>query len=194
MSPGETEVPEKRAAIITATLDLIARRGFHNTPMAMVAKESGVSAGTIYHYFASKEDLIFELYKEIKSNMIHAVLADYSAQTPFQERFVHWWRQLVRYYIDHPKETKFLEQFETSPYYDPRLQEIFADDLMPFITSFFIVGMQDGELKNIPLEISVELGFGVAISLATQHIRGTIELDDETIDDAANACWDAIAK
>ena len=65
---------------------------------------------------------------------------------------------------------------------------------MPFITSFFVQGIQDGVLKNIPLEISTELSFGVAISLAKQHIRGVLKLNDEMIDIAASASWDALKK
>lgn len=189
---SSTTVSDKRSAILETTLDLISKRGFHNTPMSMIAKESGVSTGIIYHYFAGKEELIYELYKEIKYNMIRTVLEGYSEQTSYRERFFLWWRQLIRYYIDHPKEAKFLEQFENSPYYDPQLQEIFADELMPFITSFFVQGIQEGVLKNIPLEIGSELSFGVAILLAKQHIRGAITLDDEMIDAATNASWDAL--
>jgi hypothetical protein len=65
---------------------------------------------------------------------------------------------------------------------------------MPFIVSFFVQGIQEGVLKDIGLEISAELSFGVAISLAKQHIRGAITLDDETIEAAANASWDALKR
>jgi AcrR family transcriptional regulator len=192
MSASSATVPDKRSAILEATLDLISKRGFHDTPMSMVAKESNVSTGIIYHYFAGKEELILELYKEIKHHMIRAVLEGYSEQAPYHERFHLWWRRLLRHYLDHPREARFLEQFENSPYYDPELQEIFADELMPFIVSFFVRGIQEGVLKAMPLEICSELSIGVAISLAMQHIRGAIELDDEMIDAAANASWDAL--
>jgi AcrR family transcriptional regulator len=158
----------------------------------MIAKESGVSTGIIYHYFAGKEDLILELYKEITYKMIRTVLEGYSERASYRERFDIWWHQLIRHYLDHPEEAKFLEQFENSPYYDPGLREIFADELMPFITSFFVRGIQEGVFKAMPLEVCSELSIGVAISLAVQHIRGTIKLDDAMIDAAANASWDAL--
>jgi AcrR family transcriptional regulator len=190
----KTSVPDKRAAILETTLDLISKRGFHNTPMSTIAKESSVSTGTIYHYFASKEELIYELYKEVKCKMIRAVLEGYSEQVPYRERFLLLWHQLIRYYINHQKEAKFLEQFENSPYYDPKCQEVFVDELTPFIASFFVQGVQEGVLKDIQLEIGSELSFGVAISLAKQHIRGAIRLGDEMIDAAANASWDALKR
>jgi hypothetical protein len=46
--------------------------------------------------------------------------------------------------------------------------------------------------KAMPLEICAELSIGVGLSLAMQHIRGAIKLDDEMLDAAANASWDAL--
>ena len=50
--------PSKRDAILDAMLDIVVERGFHDAPMSLVAQRSGASAGVIYHYFASKEDII----------------------------------------------------------------------------------------------------------------------------------------
>ncbi|MBN2500845.1 MAG: TetR/AcrR family transcriptional regulator [Anaerolineales bacterium] len=194
MPTSASAVPDKRAAILETTLELIAARGFHDTPMSAIAKESKVSTGIIYHYFASKDELILELYKEIKYKMIRDVLADYSEQAPYKERLRRLYHQLIRYYINHPKEANFLEQFEHSPYNDPNFQEVFRDELTPFIISFFVQGMQEGVLKDMRLEIAVQLSFGVAISLAKQHNRGVLELDEEIIDSAVDASWDALKK
>jgi AcrR family transcriptional regulator len=65
---------DKETAILEATLDLIAERGFHNTPMSQIAKQSGVSAGIIYHYFDNKEALIYELYRDIKKRYMEGLL------------------------------------------------------------------------------------------------------------------------
>lgn len=47
---------DKRDEIIRAAKELIAEHGFHGAPMARVAEEAGVAAGTIYRYFESKDD------------------------------------------------------------------------------------------------------------------------------------------
>ena len=69
---------DKRAAILTASLDLISERGFHNTPVSLISQEAGVSAGIIYHYFDNKEDLIDELYKKAKLDLVRAMLEGYA--------------------------------------------------------------------------------------------------------------------
>jgi len=50
--------PEERPEeILDAALRVFARRGLHKTNLEEVAKEAGISKGTIYLYFKNKEDL-----------------------------------------------------------------------------------------------------------------------------------------
>ena len=51
-------IGDKKQAIFESTLALIRDHGFHGAPMSLVAKNAGVAAGTIYHYFESKEALL----------------------------------------------------------------------------------------------------------------------------------------
>jgi AcrR family transcriptional regulator len=39
-------------------MELIALNGFHGAPMAMIAKQAKVAAGSIYRFFKSKDDLM----------------------------------------------------------------------------------------------------------------------------------------
>ena len=48
----------KREQILTTTLDLVSELGFHETSISLLIKKSGVAAGTIYHHFKNKEDLL----------------------------------------------------------------------------------------------------------------------------------------
>ncbi len=49
---------ERRAQILSAAWTCFSRKGFHGTSMAEIVRESGLSAGAVYLYFRSKEDLI----------------------------------------------------------------------------------------------------------------------------------------
>jgi AcrR family transcriptional regulator len=48
----------RRAEIVGAAGQLFATNGFHSTSMADVISASGLSAGAVYRYFRSKEELI----------------------------------------------------------------------------------------------------------------------------------------
>lgn len=52
----------KRELILDAAVVEIARRGFYQTTVAMIAKRAGVADGTIYLYFANKEEVLFSLF------------------------------------------------------------------------------------------------------------------------------------
>ena len=54
----------RREQIIAAGLACFARSGYHAATMADVAAQAGVSKGTPYLYFASKEELFLTLHEE----------------------------------------------------------------------------------------------------------------------------------
>jgi AcrR family transcriptional regulator len=63
---GETS----RAAILGAALDLFQQRGYDATTMRAIADHAGVSLGSSYHYFPSKEHLVLEFYRH--THELHA--------------------------------------------------------------------------------------------------------------------------
>lgn len=52
---------QRRREITGAALRCVLREGFHKTTMADIISESGLSAGAVYGYFASKTDIIHAL-------------------------------------------------------------------------------------------------------------------------------------
>ncbi|MFE0748642.1 TetR/AcrR family transcriptional regulator [Gordonia sp. NPDC058843] len=59
---------EKRAEIVAAARQLFVERGFDAVPISRVATDAGVTANTIYWYFADKDELLVAV--------LEAVLAD----------------------------------------------------------------------------------------------------------------------
>jgi AcrR family transcriptional regulator len=55
---SDEKLAARRQQILDAAAACFARDGFHRTSMQDVVKECGVSAGLVYRYFASKDDLI----------------------------------------------------------------------------------------------------------------------------------------
>jgi AcrR family transcriptional regulator len=58
---SEQQRESNRAHILQAALTCFSRDGFHHTTTADIVRESGVSQGTLYLYFKSKDDLIAAL-------------------------------------------------------------------------------------------------------------------------------------
>lgn len=56
----------KRKAILEATKRLIAERGVADTPTSAISKAAGVAEGSLFTYFSSKDELLNELYLEMR--------------------------------------------------------------------------------------------------------------------------------
>lgn len=67
-----------RDAVRTAAVDLFARHGFANTSVQQIVEAAGVTKGAMYHYFRSKDDLLFGIYEHLltlQGEHLRAILA-----------------------------------------------------------------------------------------------------------------------
>lgn len=70
--------PETREAILSAAIELFARRGYHATSMRALAAAADVQPAAIYHWYASKESILVELqddFMERLTQRVHAGMA-----------------------------------------------------------------------------------------------------------------------
>jgi AcrR family transcriptional regulator len=78
------------ARILDMALELFRRQGFEPTTMRTIAAQAGVSLGSAYYYFESKEDLVMAYYERAMESMtprMEAVLAGTAGiKTSFEER------------------------------------------------------------------------------------------------------------
>jgi len=83
----ERKKRETRQAIADAADRLFRVRGFEAVPVADVAREANVSEQTVYNYFPTKEDLVFdrdEEFEAVLTGAIRARPADASVVEPFR--------------------------------------------------------------------------------------------------------------
>ena len=53
--------------VMRAAIELFAGQGYANTSVQQVVEAAGVTKGALYHYFQSKDDLLFAVYERILS-------------------------------------------------------------------------------------------------------------------------------
>lgn len=76
---------DKRAAILHGAAIVFSRDGYDRASMAQLAGELGVSKALLYHYYASKEALLFDIVRNHLTELVEAVQqADDVALTPEQ--------------------------------------------------------------------------------------------------------------
>jgi AcrR family transcriptional regulator len=75
-----------KAAIVDAALVLFRERGYDATTMRAIAQRAGVSTGSAYYYFRSKEELIQEFYARNQVAHLAASRAVLAVQTDLGAR------------------------------------------------------------------------------------------------------------
>jgi len=80
VATAERRAPaDKRRVILDAAVRVFARQGFHASRVADIADEAGVAYGLVYHYFASKDEVLDTLFLERWEVML-ATIRDLDAQ------------------------------------------------------------------------------------------------------------------
>src|SRR5215467_12166543 len=74
----------RRAQILAAASRVFAEQGFHRTTVHRIAREAGVADGTIYLYFASKQEILLALLAEL--GRVNERGADFAELAPLDAR------------------------------------------------------------------------------------------------------------
>ena len=53
--------------LMRVSVELFARQGYAQTSVQQIVDEAGVTKGALYHYFDSKDDLLFDIYDRLLS-------------------------------------------------------------------------------------------------------------------------------
>ena len=73
MSPRPDVSAEQIKLILDAAIIVFSRKGFHQARMDDIAKHSGLSKGTIYWYFSSKEKIIAQSQDNLFDNKLESL-------------------------------------------------------------------------------------------------------------------------
>ena len=88
----------KQRQVLLSSLKLFSEIGFENTTASLIAKEAGVSEGTLFSYFKTKEGILEAILSTFLEQVIPDVIADFSKKkfTENQETFSVFLRSIVR--------------------------------------------------------------------------------------------------
>jgi AcrR family transcriptional regulator len=191
MNVQSEEISNKKTAILEALLQLIGEKGFHGVAMSQVARKAGVAAGTIYHYFESKDAIINELSARIKGQMAEAMFDAERADGDFRTQFFEGWVNLCRYFCNNKHALTFIEQYNSSPY----SKQKYCQPISPVkerFNNFFQAGMDSGIIKQMEYNLIAAIVFGCIMSTARFHIEGRHEYTDSDLRKIASIVWDGI--
>lgn len=185
--------PERRRALLDATLALVAAQGVAETSIESVAQRAGVSRGAVYHHFEGREELLGVLVAESLES-IHRALGSalagmgtrYGAETAV--------RRLVRAYLvwhrDEPARALLVHRALPYDSSEPHVrralleQHAFRAQILARFEPFVI----DGSLRRLHADVLAALIIGPT----RDFVRGWLsERDPRAFKDACRAFPDA---
>ena len=104
---------DKRTAILEAATEVVAMLGV-SAPTAKIAKGAGVAEGTLFTYFANKDELLNGLYLELKMDLRDAVITGYPAGKSLFDRSRHFWDRYIGWGSAHPLKRRAMRQLAVS--------------------------------------------------------------------------------
>ena len=142
------------AALKQAAREVFAERGYLNTKITDITAAAGRATGSFYNHFASKEELLEALLKDMLAEADEAGGATTPATTPTSARLsaIRWHvAAFWRFYQAHLPEMIAVKQAAMAdPELGRRLQQIMADDDQHMIEHF-------AHLPNPPADPLVEI-------------------------------------
>ncbi len=98
--PRAQDYDQKRRIILKTATQLFARNGFDRASIASVAAECGVSKALLYHYYDSKEALLYDILRTHLEELNQALSAVDDPDLPAEERLRLLVHQLLEVYRD----------------------------------------------------------------------------------------------
>jgi AcrR family transcriptional regulator len=173
----------RRAEIVTAATRIFAERGFSNVGMRDIAEAVGIRGASLYHHFASKEEILFAICLTVTREPVEESLPLLDAPGTPSERLA----ALVRAHIRHLRRRRWEylvgahERASLTPehlaetdgyryYYNRRVQDVLA------------AGMRAGEFRELDAKL-VALGMLDMLNGVSAWIRGETDADVEQVEE-----------
>ncbi len=103
---------EKRQTILLAATKLFAEEGL-NASTASIAKAAGVAEGTVFTYFATKDELLNQLYLTLKEQL-HSAASVPDEKDDLRDKLWHAWHTYIGWGLKHPDAHQVLAKLSMS--------------------------------------------------------------------------------
>jgi AcrR family transcriptional regulator len=142
----------KKELLLQSALELFVQNGFHGTATAKIAKEAGVANGTLFQYFATKEDLIIALFISIKEEMAIYIDAKTELALSTKEKIQIQITSTIYWGLANATKFHFVQQIYASPY----IHQIGESALKKYIQPHYVLieqAIKEKMIKPMPTEL-----------------------------------------
>ena len=181
---------EKKEAIIEAYISIIVKSGIQKSPIAEIARVTGIATGSVYTYFKSKNELINEAYLYVRNKEFEYVLSDDMWQKSTKEQFRQLFGGLITFFYNNPVYFEFSDRFAEGPEITVESRE--EIEKFTQFTKFIDNAKKDLNIKDKSTTKLLFFLFGFVSSSSRYLFKENITLTDAILDDLLELAWNGI--
>jgi AcrR family transcriptional regulator len=175
---------------MAAAIRVIASEGL-GAATAAIAKEAGVSNGSLFTYFETKAELMNQLFVELKTEMAAVALDGLPIKSDIRKQVLHMWANWMRWAASSPDRRRTLAQLSVSDEITPESRQI-GHKTMAGIAKLLERSRENGPMRDAPLGLVVTLMSALADATIDYMIRDPANADKHSLA-AFDAMWRMIA-
>jgi TetR/AcrR family transcriptional regulator, fatty acid metabolism regulator protein len=132
--------------ILDAAVRVFARGGYHGSRVGDIATEAGVAHGLLYHYFASKDEVLETVFRENFSDLIERFRAVEGSDEPAAEKLEGIAKILLRTWRHNPDlVTVMVREVARSPQLQAQVGEV--REALAIVQRVIEQGQRDGTFR-----------------------------------------------
>jgi AcrR family transcriptional regulator len=187
--------PLRREQIVRATVRCLARDGYARLTMKKVAREAGVSQGSLHYYFADKRAMLVATLTAVSRDLDRRVAAAQS-QAPREPgaRLRALVRTCLEVAVDRPEFWVVFLEFWGEMVHDRRLRAVNAEvytRTRRLLARLIADGVRAGRFRAVDPERAAAVVLGLVDGVSLQL---TFDPRAFTVPEAARFCDDALAR
>ena len=180
MSYTGNDVSQK---ILSATFELLSKRGYANVSMRDIAKKSGIVVSQITYYYKTKENLLSEVIKKAVYEYLNELKQKLKEIDSPNERMPFFFEQIKKLMVENTNLYRLLLDFYSLATWNKEIQKEFKlifNEMVSLLCGIF----KQISLKNTPLylysrEQAAKLIVGACLGIAMQYVMD--ENDKEAV-------------
>jgi TetR/AcrR family transcriptional regulator, fatty acid metabolism regulator protein len=171
----------KRRLILDAAVRVFATKGYHTCRVGDIAEEAGIAHGLLYHYFASKEEVLHTVFRENWSELLEAFTRIEASEEPPLEQLGAIAKVLLRAWRDRPDLVRVMvREVARSPQLHGQVDEIRAVFLV--IQRVIERGQADGSFRpELDAQLASWIFYGGLEELLTGWVLGQLPDGEEAV-------------
>lgn len=177
--------------IFIATERLMATQGLPHLSMHKIAKEAQISAGTIYIYFKSKEDLLEQFAVRVFTRFQQTLSQNIDTQASYFAQYRQMWKNIWQYLLDNPMILSNMHQYKSLPRFSDLCQDFEEQSCW---SQFCQQAKKAEELCDLPTGVLFSLGLESAMKLAYNRAYFGEVLSDAMLENVIERTWRSIQK